>query len=80
MAFDSGVMLTVIGAVLLSLRQISRVEQRAEREPAPEGPMDIQLPADHTPEAAESGADTVQPEAGSAEPETVADAPPPGNG
>ena len=38
-------MLTVVGAVLLSLRQISRVEQRAEHEPVPEGPMDIQLPA-----------------------------------
>ena len=44
-AFDLGVMLTVIGAVLLSLRQISRVEQRAEHEHVPEGPMDIQLPA-----------------------------------
>jgi len=44
-AFDLGVMLTVVGAVLLSLRQISRVEQRAEHEPVPEGPMDIQLPA-----------------------------------
>ena len=44
MGFDLGVMLTVIGAVLLSLRQISRVEQRAEHEPVPEGPMDIQLP------------------------------------
>ena len=43
--FDLGVMLTVVGAVLLSLRQISRVEQRAEHEPVPEGPMDIQLPA-----------------------------------
>ena len=49
-AFDLGVMLTVVGAVLLSLRQISRVEQRAEHEPVPEGPMDIQLPA--APEAA----------------------------
>ena len=45
MGFDLGVMLTVVGAVLLSLRQISRVEQRAEHEPVPEGPMDIQLPA-----------------------------------
>ena len=44
-AFDLGIMLTVVGAVLLSLRQISRVEQRAEHEPVPEGPMDIQLPA-----------------------------------
>jgi hypothetical protein len=44
MGFDLGVMLTVIGAVLLSLRQISRVEQRAEHAPIPEGPMDIQLP------------------------------------
>ncbi|MGD9616610.1 MAG: monovalent cation/H+ antiporter subunit A [Alphaproteobacteria bacterium] len=45
MAFDLGVMLTVIGAVVLSLRQISRVEERAEHEKVPEGPMDIRLPA-----------------------------------
>jgi multicomponent K+:H+ antiporter subunit A len=44
--FDLGVMLTVIGAVLLALRQISRVEERAEHEPQPEGPMDIRLPAE----------------------------------
>jgi len=40
MGFDTGVFLTVIGAVMLSLSQIARVEQRAEREPVPEGPMD----------------------------------------
>jgi multicomponent K+:H+ antiporter subunit A len=45
MAFDLGVTLTVVGAVLLSLRQISRVEQRAEHGPVPGGPMDIRLPA-----------------------------------
>ena len=50
MAFDLGVMVTVVGAVLLSLRQISRIEQRAEREPVPEGPMDIRLPAAAAPE------------------------------
>ncbi|HEX2150785.1 MAG TPA: hydrogen gas-evolving membrane-bound hydrogenase subunit E, partial [Stellaceae bacterium] len=50
MAFDLGVMLTVVGAVLLSLRQISRVEQRAEHEPVPQGPMDIRLPAPAEPQ------------------------------
>jgi multicomponent K+:H+ antiporter subunit A len=50
MAFDLGVMLTVIGAVLLSLRQISRVEQRAEHEPVPQGPMDIRLPVPAEPQ------------------------------
>ncbi len=74
--FDLGVMLTVVGAVMLSLRQISRVEQRAEHARTPEGPMDIQLPADREPEAADSGARRAQPEAGSAEPETVANAAP----
>ena len=81
--FDFGVMLTVIGAVLLSLRQISRVEQRAEHEPVPEGPMDIRLPADRQPEPADAEADPAQSEAGPAEPETIADAVavtrPPGN-
>jgi multicomponent K+:H+ antiporter subunit A len=43
-AFDVGVLLTVVGAVILSLAQISRVEQRAEPIPVPEGPMDIRLP------------------------------------
>jgi len=42
-AFDLGVFLTVVGVVMLSLAQISRVEERAEREPVPKGPMDIQL-------------------------------------
>ena len=41
---DFGVLLTVVGAVLLSLAQISRVERRSERERIPEGPMDIRLP------------------------------------
>ena len=50
MAFDLGVMVTVVGAVLLSLRQISRVEQRAEHEPVPQGPMDIRLPAPAEPQ------------------------------
>lgn len=42
--FDVGVFLTVVGTVLLSLSQLSRVEQRAERNPVPEGPSDIRLP------------------------------------
>ena len=42
-AFDLGVFLTVVGVVMVSLAQISRVEERAEREPVPEGPMDIPL-------------------------------------
>ncbi|HEV7371470.1 monovalent cation/H+ antiporter subunit A [Arenibaculum sp.] len=43
MAFDLGVFLTVVGTVLLALFQISRVQKRAEREPVPEGPMDVLL-------------------------------------
>ncbi|WP_376987258.1 monovalent cation/H+ antiporter subunit A [Bosea sp. R86505] len=46
MAFDLGVFLAVVGAVLLSLSQISRVQQRAERSPATDHPMDIVLDAD----------------------------------
>ena len=43
MAFDLGVFLAVVGVVMLSLAQISRVEARAEPEPVPEGPMDVPL-------------------------------------
>ncbi|PZO04563.1 MAG: monovalent cation/H+ antiporter subunit A [Hyphomicrobiales bacterium] len=43
MAFDLGVFLAVVGAVLLSLSQISRVQQRAERSPVTDNPMDIVL-------------------------------------
>ncbi|MDJ0513405.1 MAG: MnhB domain-containing protein, partial [Methyloceanibacter sp.] len=43
MAFDLGVFLAVVGVVMLSLAQISRVETRAEPEPVPEGPMDVPL-------------------------------------
>lgn len=46
MAFDLGVFLAVVGAVLLSLSQISRVQQRAERSPDTDNPMDIVLDAD----------------------------------
>ncbi|ODR94808.1 cation:proton antiporter [Methyloceanibacter superfactus] len=42
-AFDLGVFLTVVGVVMLSLAQISRVEERTERQPVPKGPMDIPL-------------------------------------
>jgi multicomponent K+:H+ antiporter subunit A len=62
MGFDLGVMLTVVGAVLLSLRQISRVEQRAEHEKVPEGPMDIRLPeAAQTEPAAEQARPVAEP-------------------
>ncbi len=37
--FDLGVFLTVVGTVILSIAQISRVEARAERLPVPEGPL-----------------------------------------
>ena len=43
MAFDAGVFFAVVGTVLLSLAQISRVEARAERKPVPAGPADIRL-------------------------------------
>ncbi|HSK41260.1 MAG TPA: hypothetical protein VK943_15965, partial [Arenibaculum sp.] len=43
LGFDLGVFLTVVGVVLLALFQISRIEKRAEREPVPEGPMDVLL-------------------------------------
>jgi len=56
MAFDLGVLLTVVGAVLLSLAQISRVERRAEHTPIPEGPMDIHLPAAPEPLAVQAEA------------------------
>lgn len=46
MAFDLGVFLAVVGAVLLSLSQISRVQQRAERSPVTDNPMDIVLDTD----------------------------------
>jgi multicomponent K+:H+ antiporter subunit A len=46
--FDLGVFLTVIGTVVLSLAQISRVAARAERKPVPEGPSDIRLPRQNT--------------------------------
>ncbi|KPF62189.1 cation:proton antiporter [Bosea sp. AAP35] len=46
MAFDLGVFLAVVGAVLLSLSQISRVQQRAERSPVTDHPMDIVLDTD----------------------------------
>jgi multicomponent K+:H+ antiporter subunit A len=43
MSFDLGVFLAVVGVVMLSLAQISRVEARAEPEAIPEGPMDVPL-------------------------------------
>ncbi|MEM7192278.1 MAG: hydrogen gas-evolving membrane-bound hydrogenase subunit E, partial [Pseudomonadota bacterium] len=43
MSFDLGVFLAVVGVVMLSLKEISRIEARAEPEPVPEGPMDVPL-------------------------------------
>jgi multicomponent K+:H+ antiporter subunit A len=43
MLFDVGVFFTVVGTVLLSLSQIARVAERAERKPVPPGPVDIRL-------------------------------------
>ena len=51
MAFDLGVFLTVVGVVLLSLSQISRVQQRVERSPDTDSPMDIVLDTDTAPSA-----------------------------
>jgi multicomponent K+:H+ antiporter subunit A len=50
--FDIGVALTVIGAVMLALAQLSRVAERAEKEPVPETEtaMDID-PGRHEPAA-----------------------------
>jgi multicomponent K+:H+ antiporter subunit A len=41
MAFDLGVALTVIGAVMLALAELSHIAQRAEKEAASEHPMDV---------------------------------------
>ncbi len=41
MLFDTGVALTVIGAVMMALAQLARAAQRAEQEPANLEPMDI---------------------------------------
>lgn len=45
MGFDLGVFLAVVGTVMLALGQIARVEAKAERRPVPDGPMDLQFPA-----------------------------------
>jgi multicomponent K+:H+ antiporter subunit A len=42
-AFDLGVFLTVVGVTILSLAQISRIAQRAERSPDTDSPMDIEF-------------------------------------
>ncbi|TNC61052.1 monovalent cation/H+ antiporter subunit A [Rubellimicrobium roseum] len=41
MLFDTGVALTVVGAVLMALAQLARAAQRAEQEPTNREPMDI---------------------------------------
>jgi multicomponent K+:H+ antiporter subunit A len=46
MAFDFGVFLTVVGVVMLTLANLSRVGRKAEPPPAGQGPMDIVLPAE----------------------------------
>ena len=43
MAFDTGVFLTVVGAVMLTLANLSRIGRRAECLPVPEAPMDPDL-------------------------------------
>lgn len=44
MAFDLGVFLTVVGVVMLTLANLSRVGRKAEPAPGPETAMDIALP------------------------------------
>jgi multicomponent K+:H+ antiporter subunit A len=46
MAFDLGVFLTVVGVVMLTLANLSRVGRKAEPQPDDAGPMDIVLPAE----------------------------------
>jgi multicomponent K+:H+ antiporter subunit A len=46
MAFDLGVFLTVVGVVMLTLANLSRVGRKAEPPPPDSGPMDIVLPAE----------------------------------
>ena len=43
MAFDLGVFLTVVGVMLLSLAQLSRVAHRVDPSPESREPMDVQL-------------------------------------
>ena len=51
--FDLGVFLTVVGAVMVALANLSRVLRRADHEPEPEGPMDY-VPPQPAAERAES--------------------------
>jgi multicomponent K+:H+ antiporter subunit A len=44
MGFDLGVFLTVVGVVMLTLANLSRVGRKAEPEEIPQEPMDIVLP------------------------------------
>ena len=46
MAFDLGVFLTVVGVVMLTLANLSRVGRKAEPQPPESGPMDIVLPVE----------------------------------
>ena len=46
MAFDLGVFLTVVGVVMLTLANLSRVGRKAEPQPADTRPMDIVLPVE----------------------------------
>lgn len=41
MAFDVGVAMTVVGAVMMALAELSRVAQRGEKADPDEGPMDV---------------------------------------
>ena len=46
MAFDLGVFLTVVGVVMLTLANLSRVGRKADPQPEDAGPMDIVLRAE----------------------------------
>ena len=64
MAFDLGVFLAVVGTVMLALRQISRVEARAERRAVPEGPSDIRFKREAPLPGTPAGASAIAPAQG----------------
>ncbi len=64
MAFDLGVFLTVVGTVMLALRQISRVAARAEHRAIPEGPSDIRLKREAPFPGTPAGASAIAPAPG----------------
>lgn len=54
MAFDAGVFLTVVGAVMLALANLSRVARRAAHQAVNEEPMDVHPKTMSAPRAVES--------------------------